>query len=300
VTADETISNGAHFLIERGEPVEPRDIPQTSVTPASVEPDVAEAVESEPEPVADDIPDDDNDGEEVAAQNGERHQGADRQGEREGGEGQRRRRRRRGRRGGSEGRPEGGERIENGRRPEPVPVRAEAEGGEAQTQQDEARGDGERPFVPGELGPDGLPRKRRRGRRGGRRGRRGRGEGMNEAGPDRPPADARPPREEAPRPFEGGNAFGGTISSDYDEIDTTPTLEPRPAYEAPRRIDVLTENLPDEIDTTPQPIERHGEPTPSPVEQPARAEQPTRSELPAEEDVNRPKRSGWWQRKSFF
>jgi len=112
----------------------------------------------------------------------------------------------------------------------------------------------------------------------------------------------RPPRADGARPHEG-NAFGGTISSDYEDIDTTPTLEARPAHQAPRRIDMQPpEDLLDgEIDTTPQPIER-------PVE--VSSIEPTNSAPPATkpaaepesetEDPNRPKRNGWWQRKSFF
>ncbi|MEJ0012566.1 MAG: ribonuclease E/G [Bauldia sp.] len=317
VSADETIANGAHFVIERGEPVEVRERPTfTQVTPASIEPDVADAIEVEGESNVEEI-EEDND-----APQGEREFiGEDRGGEErgsEGGEGQRRGRRRR------RGRGRGGERFEGGQRPqgefrndqprEPRPegdaIAAEAGDGEAVHSEG-----GERPFNGGgngggatELGPDGLPRKRRRGRRGGRRGRRGRnGEGGapgenrpfdadRQNGEHRPQMDARPPRQDAPPPFEPSGNF---IRRDTfeDEIDTTPTLDARPAFEAPRRIDLPETSLPDEIDTTPQPIER---PSELRSEQPAEPAPPAPKPEPEVEDPSRPKRSGWWQRKSFF
>ena len=49
VTADETIANGAHFVIERGEPVEHREIQTRSIQPDSVMPELGpedEAVEA--------------------------------------------------------------------------------------------------------------------------------------------------------------------------------------------------------------------------------------------------------------
>jgi len=114
--------------------------------------------------------------------------------------------------------------------------------------------------------------------------------------------DSRPPRADSPRLYEG-NTFGGTISSDYEDIDTTPTLEARPAHQAPRRIDMQPPQdlLEGEVDTTPQPIERPAEVSSS---EPANSAQPAskpEAEPEAEtEDPNRPKRNGWWQRKSFF
>jgi ribonuclease E len=109
--------------------------------------------------------------------------------------------------------------------------------------------------------------------------------------------EAQPPRVEAERPFGSGNF--ATISADYDEIDTTPTLEPRPTHEAPRRIDVAEPDdlLAGEVDTTPQPIERPSEMSPGQPTESTPTPQPAAEE---ENDPNRPKRSGWWQRKSFF
>jgi hypothetical protein len=107
--------------------------------------------------------------------------------------------------------------------------------------------------------------------------------------------DARPPHAESPRPYEGGGNYA-VISSDFDDIDTTPTLEPRAHHEPPRRIDVH-DDLPGEIDTTPQPIERPKDQAARVNDEAAAPQQPTAEE---DNDPNRPKRSGWWQRKSFF
>jgi ribonuclease E len=329
VMADETISNGAHFLIERGEPVAPRDPLQIAASPAPIEPEV------EPADVEPDVIDDAD--EDVGGGVGEVREFRSDSEQREGPDGQRRGRRRRRGRGRGEGRPEGGQRSEGGQRPEgnrAEGFRADAAARSEPSQHSDTDGEmeeadadgsngapvgqngGERPFVAGELGPDGLPRKRRRGRRGGRRGRRGRGgEGgapgeqqpqqhnrQNGGGEQRPAMDSRPPRADSPRPYEG-NTFGGTISSDYEDIDTTPTLEARPAHQAPRRIDMQPPQdlLEGEVDTTPQPIERPAEVSSS---EPANSAQPAskpEAEPEAEtEDPNRPKRNGWWQRKSFF
>jgi ribonuclease E len=304
VSADETITTGAHFIIERGEPVEPRAASAASITPASFQPVVEEepgAAPIEPEPE-----------EEIAADEPEVQEtrgGHDRGDETRDENGQHRgRRRRRGRGRGGEGRPgEGrsGERplehqpspamaAQNQPRPEAPVEGAEDEGGEQ-----EGGNGAERPFVAGELGPDGLPRKRRRGRRGGRRGRRGRGgeDRPNENRPfDQNRGGGAPRGDQQPASFER-QPFG-MIAADEDEIDTTPTLDPRPGNEPPRRIEIATlDDAPDdEIDTTPQP-ER-------PKEVEPRAAEPARESDPAteqeEEDPNRPKRSGWWQRRTFF
>jgi ribonuclease E len=83
------------------------------------------------------------------------------------------------------------------------------------------------------------------------------------------------------------------LSSDLDEIDTTPTLDERPAAEPVRRIEVPLDEF-GEIDTTPQP-DRPKETAPSPASEPA-----TQRTAEEADDPNRPKRSGWWQRRSFF
>ena len=122
------------------------------------------------------------------------------------------------------------------------------------------------------------------------------------------PGERTPPADDAqpsfpPRPFD-------RIAGDYDEIDTTPTLDDAPPRDLPRRADLDAGPISDdEIDTTPR------DDTPEPREAEARAEVMSEGELdeidttprpdttssgPVEDDPDRPKRSGWWQRKSFF
>ena len=320
VAADETIANGAHFIIERGEPVESRAIAPSSVTPASVEPVVEpelieiEVAEEEVEVETAEEPFDGGMHDERPAEHEERSGD-------EGG--QRRRRRRRGR--GRSGEERSGEsRGSDHRQPEhrngqphaqprphqnqpPQPARTDDEASEG--------GEAERPYVAGELGPDGQPRKRRRGRRGGRRGRRGRNGDHRQPGGN---------GERAMQPGEPQPSFGNsydTIPGDPDEIDTTPTMDDR------RRIDPRSEPIPvsylddDEVDTTPTvggPPRRESpssadiardsyvasdevDTTPQPDVRPSRdAEAAPDPEQDEPEDPNRPKRSGWWQRKSFF
>jgi len=318
VAADETIANGAHFTIERGEPVERRENAPALIAPASVQPivDDVEAgdliVEAEAEPESEDV--------EIAAEDHDGHrQHHDHEGEQgqERGEGRRRRRRRGRGRGGDR---ERGEPASNGNGARPAPAQFEpsqgVEGADAglgaaddddafgaEHEVEAANGNGSE-FGGGDaqsqLGPDGQPRKRRRGRRGGRRGRRGRG------GENRPfEANREDSGQRAPAAF--GNAdfsgapFGG-IEAPYDEVDTTPTLEPRRAVEPPRRLDFASDDLmSDEIDTTPQvePAPRPAEAAQAPVPEQKRQPEP-KPHVETEAEISRPKRSGWWQRKSFF
>ena len=86
-----------------------------------------------------------------------------------------------------------------------------------------------------------------------------------------------------------------------EEVDTTPTMEPARRQDPPPRVDMRDRLVPtDEIDTTPQP-ERTRDAQPKEVgpeaSRPGAPPPPPESE---EDDPNRPKRSGWWQRKSFF
>jgi len=311
VSADDTIANGAHFVIERGEPIEPRALAATSVTPASV----ALAPEEEPEDVGGALEEDEG-SEEVFADAEPRPQ---HDGEREerGEDGQRRRRRRRGRGRGGEGRGEGRPaEHRNGGRPQPQRPAQQAEPqGEAEAGESGERED--RPQVAGELGPDGLPRKRRRGRRGGRRGRRGRpgenGHAVAHGEGTAPGVDAQP---------TFGPGGYPSIASDYDEIDTTPTLDPEPARQPSPRADVVADPYigGDDIDTTPtvEPAPQRELPwrsggataasnggdedeidtTPRDDEASPAETRPEPAE--ADDDPDRPKRSGWWQRKSFF
>ncbi|MFO1184281.1 MAG: Rne/Rng family ribonuclease [Bauldia sp.] len=151
VVADDSVSSGSHFTLERGEAVtgrtiEPTTIQPTSVTPARLEPEAeaaidageegAEAAEAE----ADDEP-------AKAAEHGPREQGAD--------ERRRRRRRRRG------GRRDGGS-VEG----------AEPTSRSIETAADDERGPAPEERTGGRMaeGEADRGRRRRRGRRGGRRG----------------------------------------------------------------------------------------------------------------------------------
>jgi hypothetical protein len=112
-----------------------------------------------------------------------------------------------------------------------------------------------------------------------------------------------PQLTDAPHPFQADRFIG----ADTDEIDTTPTDTNGATYTAPRPVDIMRDSPPDEIDTTPQP-ERRSEPRavdPHPAPPPVPASSAgvvseRRSLERAPIETNRPKRSGWWQRKSFF
>jgi ribonuclease E len=309
VSADESISNSAHFAIERGEPVEPREPSAISVTPASIQPDVAVEMAEAEDTIIDEA--DEALADEPRNDRDRDVRGGDERGEGEGGQ-RRGRRRRRGRGRGGEGRQDNfgagqnGQRYDNGQAEQRDNAQThghQADAGHEGEPAGEPRGEGrdDRQFG-GELGPDGQPRRRRRGRRGGRRGRRGRGNGEGGFnGENRQPDGS---RQAEWRPDEGqppaqAAPYAGSFRREFeDEIDTTPTLDARPAFEAPRRLDTNDDILAGEIDTTPQPEERS-----SPVttgEAAASAASPAAEPEPESEDPNRPKRSGWWQRKSFF
>jgi ribonuclease E len=299
VAADETIANGAHFQIERGEPVEPREIVAQTIQPDSVI--VAPADEEEPE--VDEIEEDDDEAsdseESVAREAGEerRSEGGER-GERDESGGRRRRRRRR-----------RGKNGDGRQHDQPRPEQAAAPAPESNLDDDAAdEGEEHEPDSHGEQpgAGDDRSRKRRRGRRGGRRGRRGEGrEGDNgqqahdaadDAHADQPPASYRPSFNNDP------------YAADPYEIDTTPVMEPRPPREErPAPPPAASESY-SPATTAQLPEERPAarvEPVPeTPSEEPVETErtpEPAAAEtVPEKEDPNRPKRSGWWQRRSFF
>ncbi len=144
VNADETITNGAHFVVERGEAVGRREIQTLSIQPDSVQPEL-EAPEAGPGPtegpaelaaaVADE--------ETIAVERDERD-------ERGGDDGSRRKRRRRRRRG------------SGGERGEASAAQAGAEEPDSEAGEDD---DQVETVSAGDVDDDGTPRKRRRGRR---------------------------------------------------------------------------------------------------------------------------------------
>ncbi|HET7716430.1 MAG TPA: Rne/Rng family ribonuclease [Bauldia sp.] len=297
VLADETLTNGAHFTVERGDPAGRREPVRVSVQPDSVKPLVEE--EEEPASIEAAEPDEEEEAGELESEaEGSRERGED--------EVRRRRRRRRGRRSGGE-------------RPEPSPAEIAAShdgdgengenGGEEPTEAEE-REESERRAESGERDENGG-RRRRRGRRGGRRGRRGRDhERSPDQGEQREGHDA-----PAPMVASGNGAAAHSAEPDENGEDAvgargeTPVPAPEPAappvdafsFAPPAAHDYSPgPAVPEEPETPPfrdAPAERRpeervtrGADEPSP---PSKAPEP-------EEDPNRPKKSGWWQRRSFF
>jgi ribonuclease E len=270
VMADELIQNGSHFAIERGEPVERREIQPTSIQPDSVQP--AFAAEGEPEEAAVEVAEEEEYAADVETESSdERQQSRMRDGE-EGGGRRRRRRRRRGGRGGD--RPE--ERTTaQGAAPEGAES-GSAEPEDAEPGQPES---GEGYGASSENGDD-SPRRRRRGRRGGRRGRRGRGgEERANGGNGREPDQPQP---------------GVMAIVDFsNEIDTDPAL----SYEPYQR----SEPAEREVDTTPQSESQAAPDEPETVDRESeRRDAESASAAPQPEEPAGPKKSGWWQRRTFF
>ena len=268
VAADETVTNGAHFVVERGEPVDRRAVPAPiSITPDSVMPDLSP--EEEPAETAEALVADEAT-EETSERGGESEEGV------------RRRKRRRRRRGG------------NGERQEAAGATSETEESEADEEPSAVTaGDG------GETDADGAQRKRRRGRRGGRRGRRGRGGEERQAGEataedsgtESAAGEAPAPVAQAPATAEvnGTGAEAPIAVSDDDWSAPEPAAAPEPAPPLSPIAD----------STPPQP--RHHEVEPehhreAHKDEPA-AEQPAEPQQP---DETAPKRSGWWQRRTSF
>jgi len=287
VVADESIANGSHFQIERGEPVEVREAQPTSVQPDSVALEDAEEMADHAAGAA-------------AAESEDRDSVQERSEADE--SGGRRRRRRRRRKGGEASAATGsnGDEAAVGEEPD------DSEPSDDADREQRADADG---------GDDGRQRKRRRGRRGGRRGRRSRGEENAGTSDDSQSEDLRP----AALATYGGN----DVFADPYEIDTTPAIEPDPRREPekaavnddePANADEMASAgeaespvpstfteadrigplsfRPDDVaePTAPEPVDNaYGDRAPAPV-----------SDDEDESDEDRPKRSGWWQRRSFF
>ncbi len=300
VAADETINNGAHFVVERGETVDRREIQPRSIQPDTVQPDSVQP-EIEVESPA-----------ELAVAAEDEALPADDREERAGEDGSRRKRRRRRRRGGS-----GGERGEQTAQAEADGEEADAEAGEDEDQAEAAAPGG------GETDGDAGARKRRRGRRGGRRGRRGRGGEERQAGEttgsgesvtdEATPAvagggvpmamDVEAPMTAADRTAaEPAEAARNGDWSEPDAVrDTDWSLpEPAPAAEAAPSPSAAPS---DEAPSEPAPADaaQREEAQPDSVPEPA-GEQPAEAEPQDETDQDGtvPKRSGWWQRRTSF
>ncbi|MBB5754160.1 ribonuclease E/G [Prosthecomicrobium pneumaticum] len=337
VLADETVTAAAHYVLERGEPVVPRALPPPSVRVDTIEPvdEPAEPVEAVEPEVAEEVEEDEEkDDRSAAPEGGERGENGRRRRRR------RRRRRGNGDAlaagSGSEAGEAGDEADdeEDGEEAgsESAEARVEAAGAPEAAATESEAGDaaaGDAPVAEPvaavtEAGPaeaeagsaddvDGDEdaedrRRRRRGRRGGRRGRRGEGEteavvaapmSEEEAAADAPPAavstvvdeeagdeiplgvdlpvadvaEAAPPLVDAvpeDRPLD--------MPQDDDLADGEASAEVEPdagSNGAAEAVDAAADVAPDTTRTVVVP-----------------AEEP--------EDPDRPKRSGWWQRRTFF
>ncbi len=292
VHADESLTGGGgHFAMERGEPVGPRPLLPSTIQPTSVQP---RAYDDEDEPAP-----------EPAVAEGEEEivfeslieevdQDEGDSGESANGENGGRRRRRRRRRRGSESNGNGAAHPEHaGGEDEPVATGGsdgddtfieEVFAGEAASESPEGEA--------GERGGDDEPRRRRRGRRGGRRARReDRPESGETPGADAPMMTADEDGEAEALETVVGQSYEIAAAIDMDSatppdadeapmaaITTADAAEPSwlPAFEAAAALPPAEEPPP------PAPPPARVRPEPTPI------------------DENRPKRGGWWQRRSFF
>jgi ribonuclease E len=283
LTADEHLT-GQHFVLERGEPAIPRaPLPPTQVQPDSIE------IEDEIEDVVEETEDEAEAAPEASAEGGTDEQ-------------RRKRRRRRRRRGGGA---EGSDEARSGDQEASADAEDDAEGAVAAA---EGESDAE---TEGEAGGDEPRRSRRRGRRGGRRGRSESAEISVASDFEREPeprsrrvngADDDDAEDTRSAVAEAGDAGGPTeiidlplVPPGHDEGEShddavletpepqgEPELEPAAEPEAAPEVEPQAEPEPEVA------LEREPEP----------AAAAPRTPEPVEDD--RPKRSGWWQRRSFF
>ncbi|WP_336799658.1 Rne/Rng family ribonuclease [Kaistia sp. MMO-174] len=322
VLADESVNSAQHYMLERGEAVAPRDVPQVAAPSHIVHPDTIQPVDEE---IEDETEADGAEAEAEAASEGS----ADGARADEGGRRKRRRRRRRrggeaaGEAGQEAGAADAGDEDEDGEAGEGAA--AEASTGEASEAGQDAEGDET------EHDENGEPRRRRRrGRRGGRRGRRGaEGEGsdenrtleLDETGEVISEGYVEV-EDEGIRDVEPEDAGERLIASDIpvadiadmsepflDEIRDEPELDmpetgdnedDAPAEERPS-FSVITEDT-IEAEEQAEAVERELDQAAAASEAPAPQAEPAAEEAtpPAEPEEDRPKRGGWWQRRSFF
>jgi ribonuclease E len=275
--------SGAGFGVERGEPVEEREerfAPPVQMIEDGEEPEPAEELEAEDER------------EEESGESRER--------------GRRRRRRRRG---------NGDDRHER-RYADAGESFGEAEP-EGEAEEEPAGAEARR----GEGDDEGADaRRRRRGRRGGRRRGRGRENGDT-------PREGRPHERDADQELSAGESEATQLpapgESDYDqehpsapeagdavEVGVTDGLDFEPPVPATAGLDATAERSPSQAPFEPSASQTASGPTVAPAdsdpipeasgaaEAPEPSAQPERVPEPAPDD--RPKRSGWWNRKSFF
>ena len=280
--------NGAGFTVERGAPVEVRVGPATGAVAAM--PEMPEAVEpAEPEV------------EEEAEGEVERES----ESSAEGREPRRRRRRRRG-----NGEDRHGRHEERHARHEDRPDRHRAEAAPEEGQAEAGEPEESGAPLAGETAEESERRRRRRGRRGGRRRGRGR-EGGGEYREDNRQGGTYAREAEPDFASGGDNGERGSENGEQAPVMSEGVGDPHAEEiaaltEATQRdADRYVEREPDRYEEREPDRYEDREPE-RPVEQPARAiEQaepapaPQPVPIPEPED-NRPKRSGWWSRKSSF
>jgi ribonuclease E len=283
IQADATLAGQQYFAVDRGPPARPPVAPVTQrVSPDTIAPNV------EAEEEGDEVEAEESESEFVPAEGGQDGESS------EPGRGRRRRRRRRGRGRGREG-------LEQQPTPpqqQPAPEYRVEHGDDYTEDSPEDAVNADQPLPHGDQGRpeggehDGQRRRRRRGRRGGRRNRRGR---------DR--LEQRPP---------GGQYEGGSEQPEDAPIGDPyrPMTEPgpEPAFEPPARVEeapslpVQSEDVHRRGSTVREPAIARFDDTPPPAPAPYRAPEPQASEERSNADEGemapeRPRRSGWWQRR---
>ncbi len=336
VLADDGVTSAAHYTLERGEPVTPREVPLAPVARAIVQPDSIEPVD---EDIEDEVEADEEEETETERPASESQD--------EGGARRKRRRRRRRRGGEREGHDESGNGEEAREAVSTAETGEATDSDEAGDEGDDEAGDGaQRPEGDGENGKNGEhKRRRRRGRRGGRRGRREDGSVETEAGAEtdgvaeavaegdgEQPMSAEASTEDVAVRLELDET-GEVQSSGFveDEPEGVRDIDPEDAgerlvardvpiadmaeYEAPLLDPIEDEaelDMPevgDDEDDEPEDetsdLRVIDEDTIEAVEGP---QEPDESVVPADapsdpasdtaEEDNRPKRVGWWRRRS--
>jgi ribonuclease E len=302
IAADEHLGT-QHFGLERGElitnPIPPQ--PPKMLTPESVQP-----YDEEDEAVVEEVEDEE---ETEAVASPARREPREARAE-EDGQGRRKRRRRRRRRPGQDGALSAGE-VAGGDAEGDDEPDGEDEDGEEGGERAEAAGSASGEQAEGDAAGD-RRRPRRRGRRGGRR--RNGAEGTTGAG-DEASASADDQSDED-QSDEDGDTASDTGTGAFEPVDAVSTIEAHaPVADEPVDDEPVADAAPVDAGMEPageapvaEPVEAAApageaaspEPVPMPEPQRERETVAATPEPEPEEDDGRPKRSGWWQRRTFF
>jgi len=330
VLADETVNSAQHYMLERGEAVQPRDVPLIAAPSPIVHPDTIYPVDEE---IEDEVESEESEAEadadtEAAGESSTEAARADEGGRRK----RRRRRRRRGGEAGGAGQEAGsageaGDEEDEGEAGEGAA--AEGSSSEASEGGSDAEGDEQ------EHDENGEPRRRRRrGRRGGRRGRRGaEGEGSEVEGSETEGSEEGRTLEldesgevlserfvevedEGIRDIEPEDAGERLIAADIPVADIADMAEPfldeigdEPELDMPEVGDDEDDEPEEEVSdlrvTTEEVMASQsddplGVDDESMVDKTPAEIEATKQDPEAQPEDDRPKRGGWWQRRSFF